>query len=77
MQSARDESETLLNEATRISKSIESEVETKFLEKRMELLQIDEQINELAKQKDILQTQVDQAIRYLELAKGSFTPEQD
>jgi cell division initiation protein len=72
-QSARYESETLLSEATRISESMESEVETKLIEKRMEILQIEEQIKGLAEQKTELQTQVDQAIRYLEMAKGLFT----
>jgi len=77
MQSARSESETLLSEATRISESMESDVETKLIEKRMEVLQIEEQINGLAEQKDKLQAQVDQAIRYLELAKGTLATEQD
>jgi len=75
-QSARNESETLLSEATRISKSMETEVETKLIEKRMEILQIEEQIKGLAEQKTELQTQVDQAIRYLEMAKSLFTSEQ-
>ena len=73
MQSARNESETLLSEATRISESMEIEIETKLIEKRMEILQIEEQIKGLAEQKTELQTQVDQAIRYLEMAKGLFT----
>lgn len=73
MQAARNESETLLSEATRISESMENEVETKLIEKKMEVLQIEEQIKELAEQKTELKTQVDQAIRYLELAKGLFT----
>ena len=76
-QSARNESETLLSEATRISESMETEVETKLIEKRMEILQIEEQIKGLAEQKTELQTQVDQAIRYLEMAKRLFTSEQD
>ena len=76
-QSARNESETLLSEATRISESMEIEVETKLIEKRREILQIEEQIKGLAEQKTELQTQVDQAIRYLEMAKRLFTSEQD
>lgn len=75
IQSARIESETLLSEATRISESLEIEIETKLIEKRMEILQIEEQITGLDEQKTELQTQVDQVIRYLELAKGLFTPE--
>lgn len=77
MHSARNESETMLSEASRIAESMEIDVETKLIEKRMEVLQIEEQIKGLAEQKDKLQTQVDQAIRYLELAKGSFAYEQD
>ena len=77
MQSARNESETLLSEVTRISESMESEVETKLIEKRMEILQIEEQIKGLSEQKTEIKVQVDQAIRYLEMAKGLFTSEQD
>ena len=70
--SARNESETLVSEATRISESMEIDVETKLIEKRLESLQIDEQIKGLTEQKAELQMQVDQAIQYLELAKGVF-----
>jgi len=73
LQSARAESETLLSEATRFSEAMESELETKLTDRRIETLQIDEQIKGLDKQKAEIQTQVDQAIRYLELAKGMFT----
>lgn len=77
LQSARNESETLLSEATRISESMEMEIETKFNDKRMEILQIEEQIKGLAEQKTELQTRIDQVIRYLEMAKELFTSEQD
>lgn len=73
MQAAHNESETLLSEATRISESMEMDVETKLIERRMEVLEIEEQIKGLADQKAHLQTQVDQAIRYLEMAKEVFT----
>lgn len=72
MQSARDESETLLRETTRLSEAMESEVETKLIEKRRELLQIEEQIKGLSEQKTELQTQVNKAIRFLEMAKELF-----
>ncbi|TGE36951.1 cell division protein DivIVA [Desulfosporosinus fructosivorans] len=72
IQSARNESETLLSEATRISESMELDVETKLIEKRMEVLQLEQQIKSFADQKAQLQTQVDQAIRYLEMAKEVF-----
>ena len=75
LQSARAESETLLSEATLFSESMESEVETKLTEKRNEILQIEEQIKGLTEQKTELQTQVDQAICYLEMAKGLFASE--
>ena len=77
MQSARQESETLISDATRNTESMESEVETKLIEKRMEILQIEEQIKGLSEQKTEIKVQVDQAIRYLEMAKGLFTSEQD
>jgi len=70
--SARNESETLLHEATRISEAMETEVDTKLIEKRAEIVQIEEQIKGLAEQKTELQAQVDQAIRYLEMAKELF-----
>ena len=77
MQSARQESETLISDATRNTESMENEIETKLLEKRMEVHQIEEQIKDLTEQKAQIQTQVDQAIRYLEMAKSSFTPALD
>ncbi len=73
MESALNESETMLSEATRISESMEIDVETKLVERRMEVLQIEEQIKGLSDQKAQLQSQVDQAIHYLEMAKQSFT----
>ncbi|MHB8132218.1 MAG: DivIVA domain-containing protein [Mobilitalea sp.] len=77
LQSAQSESEILISEATRLSESKEIEVETMLLEKRMEIVQIEEQIQGLLEQKNELKTQVNQAIRYLEMAKELFTSEQD
>jgi len=77
MRTARTNSETLLSEATRNSESMESEVETRLIEKRMEALTIEAQIKGLAEQKSELQAQVNQAIRYLEMVKDLFTSEQD
>jgi cell division initiation protein len=74
IQSARSESETLLSEATRISELKEIETETILIEKREEIIQIEEQIQVLAEQKTELQTLVDQAIRYLEMVKGLLGP---
>ena len=77
MQSAIIESDTLVSEATRISKSMELEIESKLIEKRMEVLQIEEQINGLVQQKAKMQVHVDQAMGYLEMVKNLFTSEQD
>ena len=76
MQSARSESEALLSEATRISESKEIEADTMLIEKREEIVQLEEQILELTEQKTELQTQADQVIHYLEMAKGLLIPEQ-
>lgn len=70
MQSARIESETLLTEATRISDSKENEIQTMLIEKRMEIVRIEEQIQGLTEQKRELQTLVEQAMDYLEMIKG-------
>lgn len=74
IQSARSESETLLNEATRISELKEVEAETLLIDKRVEIIQIEEQIQGLAEQKTELQTLVDQAIHYLEMVMGLLGP---
>ena len=74
MQSARSESETLISEATRISESKEIELETMLMEKRQEILQIDEQIQELVAQKTEVQTLVDQAMHYLEKVMRLLEP---
>jgi cell division initiation protein len=73
LQNARQESETLLSNAKRISESMEFETKTKLVQKQMEFVQIKEQIKSLAEQKSTLQTQVDEAISYLEMAKGSIS----
>jgi len=77
MQSAITESETLVSEATRISKSMEIEVESKLTEKRIEVLQIEEQIKGLSEQKAEIQVHVDQALGYLERVKTLFTSEEE
>ena len=74
IQSARSESETLLNEATRISELKEIEAETLLIDKQVEIIQIEEQIQGLAEQKAELQTLVDQAIHYLEMVMGLLGP---
>jgi cell division initiation protein len=62
--SARNKSEEMLEEATRVSESKELEVETIIAEKRIEILQLEEQIQSLSEQKRELQTIVDQAMPY-------------
>jgi len=74
IESARTESETLILEATRISEAKESETETLLIDKRTEIIQIEEQIQALAERKTELQTLVDQAIRYLEKVMGLLGP---
>jgi len=73
-QSARSESETLISEATRISESKAIEVETILMEKRQEIIQIDEQIQELVAQKTELQTLVEQARHSLKTVMGLLGP---
>lgn len=74
IQSAHSESETLLNEATRISELKETETETLLIDKRSEIIQLEEQIQGLAERKTELQTLVDQASHYLEMAIGLLGP---
>lgn len=74
IQSARIESETLLNEATRISELKEIETETLLSDKRLEIIHIEEQIQGLAEKKTEIQTLVDQAIHHLEMVMGLLGP---
>lgn len=74
IQSTRSESETLLSEATRLSELKEIEVETLLIDKRLEIVQIEEQIQSLAEQKAEIQTLVDQAIHHLEMVMGLLGP---
>ena len=73
-QSARSESETLISEATRICESKEIEVDTILMEKRQEIILIDEQIQELVAQKTELQTLVEQARQSLKMVMGLLGP---
>ena len=73
-QSARNERETLLSEATRISEAKEIEVETLLIEKRMVIKQMEEQIQGLTGQKAELQALVDQASSYLKMATKLLEP---
>ena len=74
IQSARSESETLLTETTRILKLKENESEKLILNKQSKILLIEERIKELVEQKTELQTRVDQAINFLEMAMGLLEP---
>ncbi len=74
IQSARSESETLLYEANRISELKEVEAETLLINKRAEISQIEDQIQELVEQKTEIQTLVNQAMQYLETVKGLLEP---
>ncbi|KJR46087.1 Cell division initiation protein DivIVA [Desulfosporosinus sp. I2] len=72
LQFAHSESETLISEATRISESKEIEAESTLVEKRVEIIQIEEQIQGLMDQKAELQTKVDQVMHYLNMAHDLF-----
>ena len=74
LQSAHLESESILNEARRISELKEAEAVATLIEKQKEINGIQEQIQELTEQKAALQRQVDEAIRYLETVKGLLEP---
>ena len=74
IQATRSESETLLNEATRLSSLKEIEVETLLIDKRLEIIQIEETIQGLAEQKTELKTLVEQAIQHLEIVMGLLRP---
>jgi len=69
VQSARIESETILSEAAQLSESKEQEADSLLIEKRMEIVQLEEQIQTLTEQKSELQNLVDQAMRYLDMIK--------
>jgi len=69
LQSARSESEVILSEAARLSESKEIEADNMLIEKRMEIVQLEEQIQGLIEQKTELQTLVDQVRQYLEKIK--------
>lgn len=69
LQAAQNDSEAIMSEATRISEAKENEAETMLIEKRMQIIQTEEQIQELVEQKSELQALVDQAMHYLEMTK--------
>jgi len=70
LQSARNESEAILSEATRLTEAKEIEADTLLIEKRMEIVQLEEQIQGLTEQKAELQSLVEQALQYLDMIKG-------
>ena len=70
IQSARSESEAILSEATRLSESKGIEADSMLVEKRMEIVQLEEQIQGLIEQKSELQTLVEQATQYLDMIKS-------
>ncbi|MDO0821398.1 DivIVA domain-containing protein [Desulfosporosinus nitroreducens] len=69
LQSARSESEVILSEATHLSESKEIEADNMLIEKRMEIVQLEEQIQGLIEQKTELQTLADQVRQYLDKIK--------
>lgn len=69
LQFAQSESETIISDATRISESKELEAETMLIEKRGEIVRIEEQLQELMEQKTELQATLDQVMNYLDKTK--------
>ncbi|MCB8816384.1 DivIVA domain-containing protein [Desulfosporosinus shakirovi] len=69
LQSARSESEVILSKAAHLSESKEIEADNMLIEKRMEIVQLEEQIQGLIEQKTELQTLVDQVRQYLDKIK--------
>ncbi|MCO5386690.1 DivIVA domain-containing protein [Desulfosporosinus sp.] len=69
LQSARSESEVILSEAVHLSESKEIEADNMLIEKRMEIVQLEEQIQGLIEQKTELQTLADQVRKYLDIIK--------
>ncbi|MCO1600309.1 DivIVA domain-containing protein [Desulfosporosinus nitroreducens] len=69
LQSARSESEVILSEAAHLSESKEIEADNMLIEKRMEIVQLEEQIQGLIEQKTELQTLADQVRQYLDKIK--------
>lgn len=69
IQSAHEEREAIINEATRLSEFKETEVETMLIEKRQEIFNIEEHIRELVEKRSELQTLVEQSIQHLEIVQ--------
>ncbi|WP_242833194.1 DivIVA domain-containing protein [Desulfosporosinus acidiphilus] len=69
IKSARDESEVILHEATRLSESKEAEVETMLVEKRQEVLKLEDEIQALLCRKDELQGLVEKSIHHLDVVQ--------
>lgn len=73
IQAARNESENILSEATRLKESKEIETDTLLSEKRKEIVELEEQIQGLNDQKAQLETVINQAKQYLAMIKGLFS----
>lgn len=73
IQAARNESENILSEATRLKESKEIETDTLLSEKRKEIVELEKQIQGLNDQKAQLETVISQAKQYLAMIKGLFS----
>ncbi|KGK89832.1 cell division protein DivIVA [Desulfosporosinus sp. HMP52] len=69
IQSARTQSDTILSEAKQQLESKEIEADTRLIERRLEIVQVEEQLQQLSQQKSEIQTLIDQADEYLSMIK--------
>lgn len=69
IQSARTQSDTILSEAKQQLESKEIEADTRLIERRLEIVQVEEQLQQLSQQKTEIQTLIDQADEYLSMIK--------
>lgn len=69
IQSARTQSDTILSEAKQQLESKEIEADTRLIERRLEIVRVEEQLQQLSQQKTEIQTLIDQADEYLSMIK--------
>ncbi|MGC7872280.1 DivIVA domain-containing protein [Desulfosporosinus sp. SYSU MS00001] len=70
IKSARDESDAIISEANRLAEERKTEMEADLVEKRHEIIQLQEEIKALITKKDELQNLVEQSIQHLEIVQN-------
>lgn len=70
IKSARDESDAITSEANRLAAEKKTEIEEDLVEKRHEIIQLQEEIDALIIKKDELQSLVEQGIQHLEIVQN-------